>query len=331
MRITMTQSGNRWLLLIHNIPPKPSYFRVKVWRRLQRLGSVAVKNSVYVLPNSDASYESFEWIMREIVQGKGDAILCEANFVEGLNNDQIEGLFNKARSGEYAALAEEARKIIKGFPSKSKWTDEYQKQTDADIVRLKRRLSEIINIDFFGTQGRETVQGHIDELEKRLRLTEPGATVHENKSVRVEDLQGRTWVTRQGIHVDRMASAWLIRRFIDPKAKFKFVDGKNYSPKNRELRFDMFEAEFTHEGDCCSFEVLMKRTNLKDSALQEIAEIIHDIDLKDEKFDREDTSGIERLITGICMAHREDEARLARGSAVFDDLYEYFKRKPKRK
>ena len=320
---------NRWLLLIHNIPPKPNYLRVKIWRRLQRLGAVAIKNSVYVLPNNDSSYESFEWIMREIVQGKGEATLCEANFVEGLENNQIQALFNQARDSEYSTLAEEARKIFKAFPSKSKFTDECRKQIENDLARLKKRLSEIVANDFFGASGRETAEGNVNEIESRLRSDQPGMATIGKTSVHIENLQRRTWVTRKGIHVDRMASAWLIRRFIDPKAKFKFVDGKGYRPKNGELRFDMFEAEFTHEGDHCSFEVLIERTHLKDSALQEIAEIIHNIDLKDGKFNREDVLGIERLIAGICMAHREDETRLARGSAVFEDLYEYFKRKRK--
>lgn len=326
----MSASQNRWLLLIHNIPPKPSYFRVKVWRRLQRLGAVAIKNSVYVLPNSDSSLEAFEWVLREIIQGKGEATLCQANFVEGLNDDRIEGLFHQARDAEYEALAEETRRIIKGFRSKSKLTDEKRKQLEADLTRLKRRLSEIIGIDFFGSPRRVTAEGYIHDLGKRLQSKEPGCAVVGNTSVRLKDLEGRTWVTRKGIHVDRMASAWLIRRFIDPKASFKFVDGKTYHPENRELRFDMFEAEFTHEGDSCTFEVLIKRVRLNDPALSEIAEIIHDIDLKDEKFSREDALGIERLIAGICMAHREDEARLTRGAAVFEDLYEYFKRKGKR-
>jgi len=318
-----------WLLLIHNIPPKPSYFRVKVWRRLQRLGAVAIKNSVYVLPNSDSSYESFEWMLREIVQGGGEATLCEANFAEGLENDQIQALFNQARNAEYSALSEEARKTIKELTQKSKLTDARGKQIETDLARLKRRLAEIVAIDFFGASGRETADGIVDEIESRLRSEEPGLATIGKASVRRDELQARTWVTRRGIHIDRIASAWLIQRFIDPKAKFKFVDAKGYRPKSGELRFDMFEAEFTHEGDRCTFEVLIKRIQLKDSALQEIAEIVHDIDLKDGKFSREDTLGIDHLIAGICMAHREDESRLARGMAVFGDLYEYFRRKRK--
>ncbi len=140
-------------------------------------------------------------------------------------------------------------------------------------------------------------------------------------------LHGRTWVTRRGIHVDRMASAWLIRRFIDPKARFKFVASRGYHPASRELRFDMFEADFTHEADHCTFEVLLARCGITDPALQPIAEIVHDIDLKDAKFGRTESGGIDRLIAGIAMAHQADEDRLERACAVFDDLYEYYRRK----
>jgi hypothetical protein len=124
-----------------------------------------------------------------------------------------------------------------------------------------------------------------------------------------------------------MASAWFIRRFIDSDARFKFVPAKGYKPLAGELRFDMFEAEFTHEGDRCTLEVLIERTRVNDPAVSPIAEIVHDIDLKDSKFGRQETIGIERLIAGIAMAHKDDENRLARGAAVFDDLYEYFRRK----
>ena len=140
-------------------------------------------------------------------------------------------------------------------------------------------------------------------------------------------LRNRTWVTREGVYVDRIASAWLIRRFIDPEATFKFVSGKGYRPKQDELRFDMFEAEFTHEGDRCTFEVLLDQCRLKDAALRAIAEIIHDIDLKDGKFGRTEVAGIRTLMEGIGAATSDDTQRIARGSEVFNDLYEYFRKK----
>jgi hypothetical protein len=147
------------------------------------------------------------------------------------------------------------------------------------------------------------------------------------KTTAIAGLSGKTWVTRQGVHIDRIASAWFIQRFIDPEAQFKFVSGKGYRPQENELRFDMFEAEFTHEGDKCTFEVLLDRVGLKDAALRSIAEIIHDIDLKDNKFGREEAAGIRTLIDGIAVTTTDDSERIARGTGVFSDLYEYFRKK----
>jgi hypothetical protein len=141
------------------------------------------------------------------------------------------------------------------------------------------------------------------------------------QALRRDEYRGRTWVTRTGIKVDRMASAWLIRKFIDPEARFEFVPAKGYQPGRGELRFDMFEAEFTHEGDLCTFEVLIERFGLDDPALRAIAEIVHDIDVKDAKYGREEAAGVGHVVAGIAAAHPDDEARLARGSALFDDLY----------
>ncbi len=129
------------------------------------------------------------------------------------------------------------------------------------------------------------------------------------------------------MHIDRIASAWAIRRFIDPDARFKFVPGRGYRPEPGELRFDMFEAEFTHQGDLCTFEVLLRRFHLQDAALHAIAQIVHDIDVKDGKYSRQDAPGIERIVTGVTLAKRDDEARLALGSEIFDGLYESFQRK----
>ncbi|MBI2089551.1 MAG: chromate resistance protein [Deltaproteobacteria bacterium] len=317
----------RWLLLIHQIPPKPNYFRVKIWRRLQRLGAVAVKNSVYVLPKSDQAQEDFQWILREIIEGGGEATLCEARFVEGLSDEQIEELFQAARSSDYHQIAEETRRITKSLPANPRAEDDRRGQAEIVLDRLKRRLADVAAIDFFGAPGREAAEGLISGLEVRLRPVRPGTRGATAAKARLEELRGRTWVTRRGIHVDRMASAWLIRRFVDPEARFKFVPARGYRPEPAELRFDMFEAEFTHEGDRCTFEVLMDRLRLNDPALRPIAEIVHDIDLKDSKFGRQDTAGIDRVIAGIAMAHKDDETRLSRASAVFDDLYEYFRRK----
>src|SRR5215813_6430046 len=197
------------------------------------------------------------------------------------------------------------------------------------VARVRTRLAEIVAIDFFGAIGRETAEGAIRTLEARLKEDADvrGKDTAQSAARPPQALHNRTWVTRRGVYVDRIASAWLIRRFIDPQARFKFVSGKGYRPEEGELRFDMFEAEFTHEGDKCTFEVLLERGALKDPALRAIAEIIHDIDLKDSKFGRTEVAGIRTLIEGISVATKDDSVRIARGTEVFNDLYEYFKRK----
>jgi len=314
-----------WLLLIHQIPPKPNYFRVKIWRRLQRLGAVAIKNAVYALPRSDQAQEDLQWVLREITEGGGEASVCEARFVEGLSETAVEALFQAARDADYAQIAEEARALADDMPRRAALLAERQAELQGQINRLRKRLAEVAAIDFFAAPGREAADGLVTALE--LRVQGDGRPRPATSRYAAADVRGRTWVTRTGIHVDRMASAWLIRRFVDPDARFKFVAARGYEPAPRELRFDMFEAEFTHEGDRCSLEVLIERLGLEEPALVPIAEIVHDIDLKDGKFNRPETAGIDRLIAGIAMGHKDDAARLERGAAVFDDLYEYFRRK----
>lgn len=314
-----------WLLLIHQVPPHPSYLRVKIWRRLQALGAVPIKSSVYALPNTEAAREDFEWTVREIVKMGGEATLCEAKLIDGLTDDDVQRSFHAARDADYAEIAQ-AAKALHATSLRKKDAPRPAVPPLAEVTRLRKRLIDIASIDFFGASGRLTAEGHVSALEAKLR-PEHRPRTNEVTVLKAADHRGRVWVTRTGIHIDRIASAWLIRRFIDPKARFKFVAAKDHRPQAKELRFDMFDAEFTHEGDQCTFEVLARRFGLDDRALAAIAEIVHDIDLKDAKFARPETPGIDRLIAGIAMANRDDGARLAAGSAVLDGLYESFRRK----
>lgn len=324
----MQELESRWLLLIHQIPPKPDYFRVKIWRRLQRLGAVAIKNSVYVLPKNDQTQEDFQWVLREVVESGGDASLCEARFVDGLSDDEVMQLFRSAREDDYQEISRDAERITAALSMKTKSNSDNGKRLAVELERINKRMDEVAAIDFFSAPGREGTEQLIFALDARLQEGTPAGKAAKAKW-QLQDFQGRTWVTRKGIHVDRMASAWLILRFIDPNARFKYVPAKGYQPQPAEVRFDMYEAEFTHESDYCTFEVLLERLGFEDPALRPIAEIVHDIDLKDSKFAREETTGIDRVIAGIAMAHKEDETRLTRAAALFDDLYEYFKRKRK--
>jgi hypothetical protein len=313
-----TAAGSRWLLLIHQLPPKPNYLRVKVARHMQRIGAVAIKNTVYVLSATDSSLEDFQWALREIRDGGGEANLFEARVIEGLSDGEVQQLFNTARDEDYASVAAEATDLLKAASRKKRDTA----QIGADLQRLRKRTSEIGTIDFFGAPKGHVAATLLDQITERLSETPPVP-----QAPQTETFRGRTWVTRAGVHVDRMASAWLIKRFIDSDATFRFVPAKQYTPEDGEVRFDMFDAEFTHEGDRCTFEVLIDRMRLDDRALRAIAEVVHDIDLKDAKFDRPETAGVAVLIASIAMAHHDDVARIERASQALDDLYVYYGKK----
>jgi hypothetical protein len=313
-----------WLLLIHQLPPKPGYPRVKVWRRLQALGAVAVRNAAYALPAGEQSREDFEWLLKEIGELGGEGMIWEARLVDGLFDDDVRALFNAARAEDYDAVSTEARALAAAISTEGSPMSRAEARTK--VTRLRTEVARVAAIDFFGANGREQVEGLLSGLEAQLQ--EEVAMVTDQQIRAVEELpRGRVWVTRRGVYVDRIASAWLIRRFIDPDARFKFVPAKGYIPEPGELRFDMYEGEYTHQGDRCTFEVLLTRTGLGDPALAAIGEIVHDIDLKDAKFGREEASGIARVMDGIAAANKDDQRRLERGAAVFDDLYEVFRRK----
>lgn len=291
-----------WLLLMHQIPPRPVSLRLRVWRRLQRVGAVSIKNSVWALPAGDGEQEDFEWIRREIEKGGGEAVIVKAELVEGISDASVKKQFVDARDAEYAELTRAARAL--------------GKKPGGELTRLRRRLEEIRERDPFGAPGFALAQKVLERFDapppKRPRPA--------------KGYQGRLWVTRQRVFVDRMACAWLIERFIDRKPAFRFVEGDRYRPAKGELRFDMFEGEFTHEGDRCSFEVMTRKFCPGDRALAQIAEIIHDLDIKDDKFGRDEAAGVLRMLTGIREGQPDDPARIARAGAVFDDLYSAFTR-----
>lgn len=318
-----SSTKTKWLLLIHQIPPKPNYFRVKIWRRLKQIGAIAVKQSVYVLPQSEQSYEDLSWIVKEIIEGGGGASLSEVRFLEGLSKEQIELMFQTARSADYAKIVEEARSLTNELTENLFDTTESASKIKAQFFRLQKRFEAVVAIDFFSAPERGAAEIVISEIASQLK----GAPATDFGTARtIKNLKGKTWVTRKNVYVDRIASAWLIKRFIDKEAEFKFVASKKYKPKPEELRFDMFEAEYTHEGDRCTFEVMIDRFGLDSKGLIPIAEIIHDIDLKDDKYGRQEAAGLTILFSGLFMAHSTDEKRIIRGATILDDMFEYFQR-----
>jgi len=285
-----------------------------------------IKNSVYVLPHREECVESFQWLAKELGEVGGQASLCEGLFFDGVTDDEIERLFVEARDADYAEVSEAARKLAKQLRPKPRAEDLHP--LEAQNAKLRKRLEEIIAIDFCNASGREGAEGLVASLAERIAAVRSPSDSKAPPLERIPKPEKRTWVTRTGVHVDRIASAWLIRRFIDPEATLKFVPAKGYVPRPGELRFDMYDAEFTHDGDRCTFEVLLERMGIVDPALRAIADIVHDIDLRDEKFAREETAGVRSSITGLCVVHRDDEARIAAGTALLDALYAFFSRRP---
>ena len=284
-----------WLLLLHQIPPKPAYFRAKVLRRLAQVGALPIKNSAYLLPDSEETREDFEWIGREIKSEGGAAWMFRAETIVGMSDHQIQSSFRRLRETDYQELLAVASEL--------------------DDAKLAQRFEELKKIDFFEHPARAQVEAIMTDRKERSERDLAQARLQPT---------GRVWVTRRGVKVDRIGSAWLIRRFIDSQAEFRFVEPAAYQHTEPEVRFDMYEGEFTHEGDLCTFEVLMARHQLKQPGLQPIAEMVHDIDLKDGRYHRPETSGVARMLAGIYASFDDDESRLRQGSFIFDALYRSF-------
>jgi hypothetical protein len=302
----------RFCLLIHQLPPRPLYLRAKIRTRLERAGALPIKNSVYVLPDREDCREDLLWIAQEADAGGGEAFVCTAEFVAGLSSDALVRRFREAADRAYGELAAEVRAAIARLRAGGSRDDR------AHLVRLRRKREAIRERDFFDSLlGKETL-AMLTAYETRLTKGRARAAV---RSPIAPELRGRVWVTRHGPKVDRLASAWLVRRFVDPRARFRFIDPPTERVRPREIGFDMPGGQFSHEGERCTFETLLARLGLRDPALQALAEVVHDLDLKDAKFARPETEGVGRLLIGLLTAHPRDAERLERGLVFFDELY----------
>jgi hypothetical protein len=313
-----------WLLLVLQLPAHPVSVRVKTWRRLQQLGAVAVKNAVYALPNRAETREDFEWVRREVVAGGGQATVFQASTVDNLSNDELRESFRRLRTEDYRMLA---RSIDKAARSHSR-PGPRDARTLAKAVRAARdRLTEIEVADYFAADGRQQARVALERLETLASQAASRAALRADPSVEtspttldVAAFQKRRWLTRPRPGIDRMASAWLIRRFIDPHAVFLFGDVTDTRPRN-VVTFDMFGGDFTHHGEHCTFETLCARFALADDRLREIAELVHDLDLKDGRYGRPESPLLGRLVEGLRALHEDDATLLEQGIAMFDALY----------
>jgi len=302
-----------WLLLLLRLPATHKAERVAIWRKVKKSGAIQIQTSTYILPDEPARYELFQWLTQEIRSAGGDATLVRAREIEGLPNEKLIELFNTARAKEYATLRESLRRAL----SQRRKTRSSPAVGD-NLDRVRKQFREIRQTDFFNCPRAQDVE----MLLRKMEGTQPGeASV---SKVATRDYRGRTWVTRPRPEIDRVGSGWLIRKFVDPKAKFIFA--KRIPANGRAVSFDMLDAEFSHHGEDCTFETLLKRFRIQDKAAHKIGEMIHDADLDDEKFQRTECIGIDRVLKGWAREGISDQEILRRGLQCFDGLYAFLRR-----
>lgn len=312
----------RWLLFVHQLPASPSNLRVRTWRRLQQLGAIAVKQAVYVLPDSPAAREDFEWLKTEIEGAGGEASVFAAGSVDTWSDDELVHAFRRSRQEAYAELAQEIEGVQKKVEAPRRRRTGRAPAARRLLERCRQRFSAIERVDFFGSAGGDRVATLLAALERRISkgANHRAALSKPVSGANPATYRGRLWVTRPRPGVDRMSSAWLIHRFIDPDARFGFVADRNAAPADA-VPFDMFGVEFTHRGDHCTFETLCAVFGIDDAAASRVAAIVHDVDLKDGRFGAVEASTVAMLVDGLQLAYADDDALLTQGMVLFDALH----------
>jgi len=301
-----------WLLLLLRLPATHKAERVAIWRKVKKSGAIQIQTSTYILPDEPARYESFQWLTQEIRTAGGDATLVRAREIEGLPNVKLIERFNTARAKEYATL----RELLRGLDHRA---EARTSPAFADkLERVRKQFREIRRTDFFNCPRAQDVEMLLRKLEGKQSSEAVGP------KVATRDYRGKNWVTRPRPEIDRVGSAWLIGKFIDRKAKFTF--SKTIPAKGRAISFDMLDADFSHRGEDCTFETLLKRFRIQDKAAHQIGEMIHDADLDDGKFERTECIGIDRVFKGWARERISDQEILRRGSQCFDALYAFLRR-----
>lgn len=304
MAVPKKDDSTPWLLLTFTLPTKRASQRVEVWRKLRRYGAVPLGNSGYLLPNNPTNQERFEWLATAIRKYAGEASVVKVQSIDNLSNAQLIGRFAEARAREYQELIRELQKLSSIQP---------QTRVFGRVSRLRVRFREIVEIDFFNSP----LQKRVEELLTRAGTSPTPAG--EAAKVNPREYVGRVWVTRPRPGIDRSASAWLIRRFIDKKARFIFA-AEEHVPREA-VPFDMFHGGFGHRGEDCTFETLQKTFRIRDKKVGAIGQIIHDADLLDEKFGRKDGFGLDGVLNGWARQRIPDGEILKRGIQLIEALY----------
>jgi hypothetical protein len=314
--------AHRWLVFVHQLPSQPSNARVKTWRRLQQIGAVAVKNAVHVLPNTPQAGEDFEWLRTEVLALGGQATIFDASSISGVEEKHIIKQFRRAQTAEYVKL----NKAIRALSAKVG----KRLRPDDDAVRtihaLQHRLRDALQKDFFGASGGRKAQAALEGLAASSHppSRRSGRQMRPAEEIDRRDYFRRTWITRPRPGVDRFASAWLIRRFVDPHATFVFAESP--ATHTSAVPFDMYQSGgFKHEGDHCTFEVLQRRFGIIDHAVEDIARIVHDLDLKDDRFKHPHRAAIGALVEGLRTSIADDGTLLEQGIVLFEALYQSFR------
>ncbi len=325
------KNRQEWILLIHQLPTKPTNLRVRIWRKLQNFGTILVKNSVYILPFNEKTNEDFQWLKQEIESAGGEATIFRADSVEDITDEEIIASFRHQREEDYNRLITEFEGLsgaIREQRRSGSLSANKLSQYETELGKLSQEFERILATDFFHAVNRKKAQVAFEKCRKELQAakgTSDKAFQHPNDSAKLnlEEYQNRRWVTRKNPHIDRLASGWLIKRFIDRRPRFGFVaEGESV---DGAIAFDMVGANFTHQGEDCTFETLIKSFGLDtDKALRQIAEIVHDIDLKDNKFNRSEASGVNAVVRGIAASCGDDNEKLKQGLPIFDGLYQLF-------
>jgi hypothetical protein len=310
--------GRRWLILVHQLPPRPSNLRVRVWRRLQQVGAVVLRNSLYVLPSTEEAREDFNWVREEIVSSGGEVSVFEASTVDGYTDAELVQQFRAARNADYQALASDIRAAHSGSGSRRR--GKTRRALERDLRRFRERLAAIRARDHFASPARADTERALADLE--AHDGRQGRPVSHARLAR-EDFKKRTWVTRPRPGIDRIASAWLIKRFIAPDAHFSFVSPQSAS-RNGQVPFDMPDVEFGHHGAHCTFETLMQRFGIADPAVTFVSHVVHDLDLKETRYAMPEGAAINRIVDGLRAAYADDHQLLVRGMEVIDALYRSF-------
>jgi hypothetical protein len=313
------RGGKRWLLFVHQVPSQPSNLRVRTWRRLQQLGAIAVKQAVYVLPESPGALEDFQWLKTEIESAGGQASVFAANSVDSWSDDAIIREFRLSRQRAYGELAAEVERVLRRTGSRRR-SSSHSAAPPRLLEGFRERVAAIDRVDFFGSAGRDRAVTLIEQLaNQQAQSSQRPSKVQAAHDPRKKP-RGVLWVTRPRPGVDRMASAWLIRRFIDTGARFAFVPDPAAAPVHA-IPFDMFGVEFSHHGEHCTFETLCEHFGIRDGAVTRMAEIVHDLDLKDSRFEPSEAPTIGLLIDGLQLGTDKDDELLGRGMMLFDALH----------